>query len=411
MFNTFDTTLPGPTATGSVLKGLLPLMAVVLTAFLVIGIALPVLPLHVHHDLGLSTFAVGLVAGSQFAAALLSRVWAGTFSDTRGAKQAVVVGLLGAAAAGGLYWLSLGFAASPLVSVSILMFGRAVLGAAESFMITGALAWGFGVAGPLHTGKVMAWMGTAMYAAFALGAPLGTVLYERIGFVAIALATTLLPLMSLLVVAPMHAPAGVARVRPSFLKVIAAVWVPGVGLALSSAGFGAVMAFIGLLYAARGWTPAWPAITAFATSFIVARATLGHLADRIGGAKVALISMLIEAAGQAIIWRASGAWVALLGATLTGLGYSLVYPALGVEAIERAPADSKGLATGAYTSFLDLALGVASPLMGFLGARAGLNAVFLASAVCVLGASAVIFPLLKSHERRTPAATASPCPV
>jgi hypothetical protein len=52
---------------------LLPIIAVVFIAFLVIGLALPVLPLHVHKDLGLGTFVVGLVAGAQFAASLLSR--------------------------------------------------------------------------------------------------------------------------------------------------------------------------------------------------------------------------------------------------------------------------------------------------------------------------------------------------
>ena len=45
-----------------------PIMGIVSVAFLVIGFALPVLPLHVHQDLGLSTFVVGLVTGSQFAA-------------------------------------------------------------------------------------------------------------------------------------------------------------------------------------------------------------------------------------------------------------------------------------------------------------------------------------------------------
>ncbi len=49
---------------------LLPIMAVVFIAYLVIGLAMPVLPVHVHHGLGLSTFVVGLVAGSQFAASL-----------------------------------------------------------------------------------------------------------------------------------------------------------------------------------------------------------------------------------------------------------------------------------------------------------------------------------------------------
>src|SRR4051794_12700515 len=57
---------------GRSMTGVFPIMGVVSVAFLVIGLALPVLPLHVHQDLGLSTFVVGLVAGSQFAAALIS---------------------------------------------------------------------------------------------------------------------------------------------------------------------------------------------------------------------------------------------------------------------------------------------------------------------------------------------------
>src|SRR6185312_5629151 len=73
---------------------LLPIMAVVAVAFLVIGFALPVLPLHVHLGLGLGSFIVGIVTGSQFLASLFSRVWAGQFADRRGAKRAVVVGLL-----------------------------------------------------------------------------------------------------------------------------------------------------------------------------------------------------------------------------------------------------------------------------------------------------------------------------
>src|SRR3954453_18863414 len=95
-------------ARGSIV-GLLPIMAVVAIAFLIIGFALPVLPLHVHHGLGLSTFIIGVVTGSQFAASLLSRVWAGRFADRRGPKRAVVAGLMTANVAGLLYLLSLAF--------------------------------------------------------------------------------------------------------------------------------------------------------------------------------------------------------------------------------------------------------------------------------------------------------------
>ena len=85
------------------ITALLPIMGVVFVAFLIIGPVLPVLPLHVHLGLGLSTFVVGLVTGSQFAASLISRVWSGHYADRRGAKRAVVVGLLTVVVAGPLW--------------------------------------------------------------------------------------------------------------------------------------------------------------------------------------------------------------------------------------------------------------------------------------------------------------------
>ena len=94
---------------------LLPIMAVVLTAFLMGGLAMPVLPLHVHQSLGLGTVVVSLVAGSQFAASFVSWVWSGHYADSRGAKRAVVVGLLMAAASRLLYLLSLLFVSAPVL--------------------------------------------------------------------------------------------------------------------------------------------------------------------------------------------------------------------------------------------------------------------------------------------------------
>lgn len=363
-------------------------MAAVFVAFLVIGIAMPVLPLHVHHGLGFGTFLVGLVAGSQFAAAIASRVWAGRQADASGPKRAVIAGLMIAAGAGLLYVLSLRFAAAPAISVTILLIGRALLGVGESFIIVGAQSWGLAILGAQNTSKALAWIGSAMFGAFAVGAPIGTALYGRYGFIAIALATTLLPLATLLFVAPLRRAPSAARVRASLVKVMAAVWVPGAASALSSIGFGAITAFSTLLFVARGWA-AWPAFTVFALTFILTRMLLGHLADRFGGAKVALICGLVEAAGLALIAVAPWFALALTGAALAGLGYSLVYPGLGVEAARLMPKQSRGLAMGAYTAFLDVALGFGTPLLGFVGDRAGLGTVFGAGMLAALGAAAI----------------------
>ena len=355
---------------------LMPIMAVVLIAFLVIGIALPVLPLHVHQGLGFGAFIVGLVTGSQFGASLLSRVSAGRYADKRGPKRAVVIGLLTAIAAGLLYIVSLHFGDAPTVSVTILLLGRALLGRAESFIITGAVSWGLALVGAKNAGRVIAWMGMAMFAALALGAPLGTTLYSAGGFAGVAVAATLMPLVTVLLVALLSPVPTADGARPAFKTVAAAVW---------------------LLF------------TAFALSLVAARLLLGHAPDRLGGARIALVCVLIEAAGLALIWLAPGRGTAAVGAALAGFGYSLVYPGLGVEAVGRAPPQSRGVAMGAYTVFLDVALGFGSPALGLVAGRFGLDAAFLVSALIALGAAVIALRLLFTHcfDRRQPCLTSS----
>jgi predicted MFS family arabinose efflux permease len=89
---------------------------------------------------------------------------------------------------------------------------------------------------------------------------------------------------------------------------------------------------------------------------------------------------------------------------LTGLGYSLVYPALGVEAVRRAPPESRALVMGAYTACLDLALGLAGPGLGLIASTQGLGAVFLASTLLVLSAAAVAIKLMSAGRNYPPAA-------
>jgi MFS family permease len=382
--NMIVATMQGAASDG---KALLPIMGVVFVAFLVIGIAMPVLPLHVHDGLGLGTFAVGLVAGSQFAASLISRPWAGHFSDSRGAKRGVIIGLLAAAVSGLLYLSSLAFTEAPLTSVMILLLGRGLLGAAESFIITAAVSWGLALADARSTGKVIAWVGSAMFAAFAIGAPAGAALYAAYGFAAIAFATAAAPRVTLLLIYPVPSVAPARRARFSFARVVGAVWIPGLGSALGSVGFGAVATFVALLFASRGWANGWLAYTAYAAAFILAGVFFSHMADAIGGAKVALVCALIEAVGLALIWLSIRPETVLIGAALTGFGFSLVYPGFGVEAVRGVPAQSRGLAMGAYTAFLDLAQGFASPVLGLIATGARLNVVFLASSLTVLCAA------------------------
>jgi MFS family permease len=382
----------------SVVTALAPLMIAVLVGFLVIGAALPVLPLHVHDGLGFGPVMVGVVAGCQFAASLVARIWSGRAADTQGPKWAVIAGLTGAAISGLLYLFSLSFLGAPRISIGVLLAGRAVLGGAESFIITGATTWGLARVGAHNAGKVIAWMGTAMFAALAVGAPLGTLLYEKGGFGAVSFAAALAPLVTLVLIAPLRPETPAHKSGPSLLSVAKRIWLPGLGAALSSIGFGAIATFSSLLFTGHGWTPVWLAFSAYASSLIAARIAFGHLPDQLGGARVALWFVLIEIAGLVLMWLAGGVAVATIGAVLTGFGYALVFPALGVEAVRRAPPESRGVAMGAYTACLDIALGVSGPVLGAIASRTGLSSVFLASAVVAFGAAFIAARLLRTRS-------------
>ena len=69
-----------------------------------------------------------------------------------------------------------------------------------------------------------------------------------------------------------------------------------------------------------------------------------------------LICVLIEAVGRALIWFTPGPALVLVGAALSGLGYSVVYQGLGMEAIHRVSQQNRGLAMGAYP-YMDLVRG------------------------------------------------------
>ena len=391
--------LAPPPAEHNVFLKMLPITLAVFVGFLTIGLPLPVLPLHLHYTLGLSPVVVGIAVGAQFAAALLSRAWAGGLADVSGSKRAMVLGLVSAGLSGTAYLGSLAFTATPATSLGVLLIGRVLLGCGESLIITGALSWGISLVGPQNAGKVMAWVGIAMYAAYSAGAPLGTLVYGSHGFAGIAIGTILIPLLALAVVAPARPVAVSSARRLPFYKVLGTVWVPGLGLLLCSVGLGVITTFVALLFAAKNWGSASLAFTAFGIAFIGARLLFAHLPDQIGGAKVALVCVLIEAAGQLLIWQADHVLMAYAGAALTGFGFSLAFPGFGVEAVRRSPPQSRGAAMGAFVAFLDISLGITGPAAGAIASANGVSAVYLAGAAAVALAAVVAIVLLMNPPR------------
>ncbi|ARQ75413.1 MFS transporter [Pseudomonas fragi] len=352
--------------------------------YLNIGIPLAVLPGYVHNHLGYGTVIAGLVISVQYLATLLSRPYASRFIDTRGSKRAVMIGLAGCGLSGVFMLVSTWLTSMPAWSLASLLIGRLVLGSAESLVGSGSIGWGIGRVGAQNTAKVISWNGIASYGAIAIGAPLGVVMVGHLGMWSLGVSIMLLGALGVLLAWPKLAAPIVSGVRLPFLHVLGRVLPHGTGLALGSIGFGTIATFITLYYATNHWENAALCLSLFGASFISARLLFGNLINRIGGFRVAIACLSVETLGLLLLWLAPNPELALAGAALSGFGFSLVFPALGVEAVNLVPASSRGAAVGAYSLFIDLSLGITGPLVGAVAAGFGFASIFLFAALAAL---------------------------
>ncbi len=368
---------------------ILPPVSLTFVCYLTVGIPLAILPTYVHLRLGFGTVLAGLVISAQYIATVLSRPRAGRMIDTLGPKRVVIYGLLSCAGSGIWTFAASFFTHFPHAAFALLLCGRLMLGVGESMVGTGSILWGIGRSSPEHITKVISWNGVATYSGLAVGAPLGVFLEQRWGFASaglvilgLALATTALALRMPRI--------PVARAKPiPFAQIFWRVAPHGIALALGGIGFGVLATFITLYYAHLHWNGAAFALTLYGICFVLTRLVFSGLINRFGGFPVALGSLFVEIFGLILLGLARVPSTAFAAAALIGFGFSLVFPALGVEAVRRIPVENRGTALGAYTAFVDLSLFLVGPSAGAIISHYGYPAVFHSSAAAVFLAFAL----------------------
>lgn len=355
-----------------------PIIISVFGVYLTIGIALGVLPRFVQSSLGFDSIMVGLVIGLQFLSTLLTRAYSGKITDTKGAKKSKMSGVILAVIAGIIYVLAVLFQAHPLLALVFLLLARIIHGVGESFLVTGALTWGIGLVGHSSSGKVMTWNGIAMYAGIAIGAPISIWLSKEYNILPAFVLIALLPVISWLSTANLPSiPVDKEHIRTPFYKVIGAISGQGLSLAFSSMAFGCIASFIALFFSHKNWGDASLAFMVFGACYVLTRILFASFPDKYGGFTIALLSLIIEVAGQLLIWTSASKTLAIIGCGLTGIGFSLVFPALGVLAIQKVKPQMRGTALGAYVAFVDLSLGLAGPIAGLIAGWFDYQTVYL----------------------------------
>jgi MFS family permease len=358
-------------------------------AFFSIGLPIAVLPGYVHDQLGFSAVAAGIVIGVQYLATLLSRPTAGRMADALGTKRTIVYGLIGIGISGVLTLASTLLQGVPQWSLGILIVGRVILGLSQGAIGVGTSSWGISRVGAEHMAKVISWNGIASYGAIAIGAPLGVIMVAALGFWTLGVALIALSGLALFMIRNTP-PAPIVRgERMPFWAAFGRVAPHGAALMLASIGYGTLTTFITLYYVDQGWEGAAYCLTAFGACFIIARLVFINSIKHLGGFTVALACMATEALGLLLLWLAPSPLFTLIGAGLTGLGLSLVYPALGVVAIREVPSASRGAGLSAFAVFFDLALAIAGPVMGAVAALMGYASIFAIAALLSMVALAL----------------------
>jgi MFS family permease len=369
---------PGIAATGGV-------FVAALLAFLAIGAALPVLPGYVRGPLHGSDLAVGVVVGAFAITAVVCRPLAGRQADQRGRRIVLVTGALAMAVGGALYLLS--------STVAALVAARLVVGIGEGAVYTAGASWAVDLAPEDRRGLALGLFGLSVWGGLSLGPLAGELLRSGVGYDAVWVLTAALPLAAAVIALRLPEPArtgGAGEPGPlSFFP--RAAYRPGIALALANLGYAALAGFVVLHLSARGIGGGATVFTAFAVAVFASRVVLSRVPDRAGARRTATAAGLLESLGLLIIALAGSLPVALIGAVVVGVGFSMLFPSLALMVVGEVGEDRRGSALGAFTAFFDIGVGLGGPLAGATASVAGYPAVFVlgaAAALCTAGLAA-----------------------
>ena len=364
------------------------LWCAVLLGYLALGASLQVLPTYVTTRFHGGPVLAGVAVGIAFLATALCRPIAGRIADAGHARPVVIIGGL-ATALGGIGQYAAGQFAEP--GVPVLLLARLVMGAGEAALFSGAQPWVMTGVPQARRGRFAGWFGLSMWCGLAGGPVLALALTGWFGADAVwwgIVGSSVASALLVLITRQLSCKDGHRSWFPGSWRELVPVGatLPGFGLGLAAFGYGTINALLVLFLRDSRFGGDSIALAIFAVGFFAARAFGSPLVDVHGGARVARITLLAEAAGLTVIACAPNAVVALLGTALAGLGLGLIYPATVSMTLHRTRSSGVGASVGVMTSFWDLGVMIAGPVGGLLAAGPGFRAAFATAVLVALGA-------------------------
>jgi MFS family permease len=341
---------------------------------------LPVLPLFVQGPLEGGDVAVGVVMSASLLLAAVAQPFLGRLADRRGRR----VLLIGGPLVFGAFVASFSIVDSPQ-ALFLLNTGA---GLGNAAFVVGAVTVVNDLAPESRRGEAYNVYSLSSWVALGLGPVIGDLVLRTYSFEAVWMVCVGLSLVSAaaaLLVAETRRLPDVPEQR-SRLVFSRSAAIPGLVLALELFGFAALFVFSPLYARELGMEGAGLVLLVNAAVLVAMRVLGRKLPDRLGAYRSATAGVSLAALGialPAIFASPAGLYA---GAALFGSGHALLYPALFLLAVGRAPEHERSTAVGSLKACEAIGFAAGASLLGVVASVGGYGAVFgLAAALTLTG--------------------------
>lgn len=343
--------------------------------FLGFQMTLPTLPLFVK-ELGGSDQLIGVIVGVFTFSALLFRPYAGQALETKGRRFVYMLGL-------GIFVLSVGTMGF-ITSILLLIIIRIIQGIGWGFSTTATGTIATDLIPPKRRGEGMGYFGLSGNIALAFGPALGLTLVGKISFISLFLICATLGFVALLLSSTIRykkvetSPDKTTTLKFDIFEKTALQ--PSLLLFFITVTFGGIATFLPVYTLEKNVTGIESYFLVYALFLMLSRTFAGKIYDNKGHTYVFPPGTILIIIAMFLLAWLPNTTVLLIAASLYGLGFGSVQPALQAWAVDKAANNRKGMANATFFSFFDVGVGLGAILFGQLAFIFGYQSIYLTSA-------------------------------
>lgn len=380
-------------------------MAINLVLGVIFYLLMTTMALYAVERFGAPDALAGLAASAFVLGAVVSRLFAGRFTDLLGRRRVLIISLAVYVIAGVAY-----FAADSLVLLIVIRLLHGIaFGAGASAVTTVAMA----LVPAERRGEGSGYFAASATLAAALGPFAAIAALESYGHEGLFWAGVICSAVGLVFALLLRAPERelhpgersrwwrlrmVDLVEPAALRI-------GIVILVTGLGYAGILTFLASFaeQAGMAWATTWFFVV-YGVVVLAVRLVLGRVQDTRGDNIVIYPALASFVVGLVILAFAGSSLQVALSAVFVGLGFGVLIPGLQAIAVNVSPPHRLAVAVSAYYLMLDIGVGIGPLLLGLLLPLLGFTGLYLLLAGAVLVAAVIYFGV---HGRRTRPLTAT----